>query len=312
VAGDRGLVGSALVRRLQHEKCEVLTAPRGAVDLRRPDDVEAWMSETRPAAVFLAAARVGGIHANRSRPAEFIYDNLMIEANVVEASYRLGIEKLMMLGSSCIYPRLAPQPIQENALLSGPLEPTNEWYAVAKIAGIKLAQAYRQQYGCDFISVMPCNLYGPGDNFDLMQSHVVPALIAKAHTAKETGLPYLEVWGTGAVRREFLFVDDATDGMVHMMKHHSAPEIVNLGSGQDLPISELVTVVCDVVGFRGAIRYNSDQPDGVPRKVVDTSFAESLGWRSKVSLREGLVRTYGWYRAQRPRQPAPAVVGLAN
>jgi GDP-L-fucose synthase len=308
VAGDRGLVGSALVRRLQREDCEVVSAPRGAVDLRRSDQVESWMREVRPSAIFLAAARVGGIHANRSRPAEFIYDNLMIEANVVEASRRLGIEKLMLLGSSCIYPRLAPQPIPESALLSGPLEPTNEWYAIAKIAGIKLGQAYRHQYGCDFVSVMPANLYGPGDNFDLMQSHVVPALIAKAHAAKEAGAPHMEVWGTGTARREFLFVDDAADGMVHMMKHYSGLEIVNLGSGEDLPISDLVGLVCEVVGYHGAIRFDASKPDGVPRKVVDTSFATSLGWRSETSLREGLEKTYRSFREHSSQRAAPAMV----
>ena len=234
VAGDRGLVGSALVRRLQREGCEILTAPRDSVDLRRPDQVERWMAEARPQAVFLAAARVGGIYANDTRPAEFIYDNLMIQTNVVEASRRAGVEKLMLLGSSCIYPRLAPQPIPETALLTGPLEPTNQWYAVAKIAGIKLGQAYRRQYGCDFISVMPTNLYGPGDNFDLMQSHVVPALLVKAHAAMRARAPAIEVWGTGAVRREFLYVDDAADGMVFLMQNYSDEAIVNLGPGSDV------------------------------------------------------------------------------
>ena len=295
VSGHGGLVGSALVRRLQREDCEVVTAPRGAVDLRRPDQVERWMRETRPAAVFLAAARVGGIYANQSRPAEFIYENLMIQANVVEASRQTGVEKLMLLGSSCIYPRLAPQPIPESALLTGPLEPTNEWYAIAKIAGIKLGQAYRQQYGCDFISVMPTNLYGPGDNFDPLQSHVVPALLMKAHHAKQAEASTLEVWGTGAVRREFLFVDDAADGMVFMMQHHSESEFVNLGSGKDLPIIDLVSMICEVVDYRGGIRFNADRPDGTPRKVVDTSLATSLGWQPQTSLREGLEMTYRWY-----------------
>ena len=231
VAGDRGLVGSALVRRLQREGCEIVAAPRDQVDLRRPDQTEQWMAAARPQAVFLAAARVGGIYANDTRPAEFIYDNLMIQSNVVEASRRVGVEKLMLLGSSCIYPRLAPQPIPESALLTGPLEPTNQWYAVAKIAGIKLGQAYRRQYGCDFISVMPTNLYGPGDNFDLMQSHVVPALMVKAHAAMRSRAPTIEVWGTGAVRREFLYVDDAADGMVWLMQNYSDEGIVNLGTG---------------------------------------------------------------------------------
>jgi GDP-L-fucose synthase len=295
VAGDRGLVGSALVRRLQREGCEIVTAPRDQVDLRRPEQIEQWMAAARPQAVFLAAARVGGIYANDTRPAEFIYDNLMIQSNVVEASRRAGVEKLMLLGSSCIYPRLAPQPIPESALLTGPLEPTNQWYAVAKIAGIKLGQAYRRQYGCDFISVMPTNLYGPGDNFDLMQSHVVPALLVKAHAAMRSRAPTIEVWGTGAVRREFLYVDDAADGMVWLMQNYSDEGIVNLGPGSDVPIRDLVDMICRVVGFKGGIRYDSSRPDGVPRKMVDTALATSLGWRARTSLRDGLSATYRWY-----------------
>jgi GDP-L-fucose synthase len=295
VAGDRGLVGSALVRRLQREGCEIVTAPRDQVDLRRPEQTEQWMAAARPQAVFLAAARVGGIYANDTRPAEFIYDNLMIQSNVVEASRRVGVEKLMLLGSSCIYPRLAPQPIPESALLTGPLEPTNQWYAVAKIAGIKLGQAYRRQYGCDFISVMPTNLYGPGDNFDLMQSHVVPALLVKAHAAMRSRAPTIEVWGTGAVRREFLYVDDAADGMVWLMQNYSDEGIVNLGPGSDVPIRDLVDMICKVVGFKGGIRYDSSRPDGVPRKMVDTALAASLGWRARTSLRDGLSATYRWY-----------------
>ena len=295
VAGDRGLVGSALVRRLQREGCELLTAPRESVDLRRPDQVERWMAGTRPQAVFLAAARVGGIYANDTRPAEFIYDNLMIQSNVVEASRRAGVEKLMLLGSSCIYPRLAPQPIPEAALLTGPLEPTNQWYAVAKIAGIKLGQAYRRQYGCDFVSVMPTNLYGPGDNFDLMQSHVVPALMVKAHAAMRDRAPAIEVWGTGAVRREFLYVDDAADGMVFLMQNYSDEAIVNLGPGSDVPIVDLVDLICKVVGYKGGVQFDASRPDGVPRKMVDTAFAASLGWRARTPLREGLTATYRWY-----------------
>jgi GDP-L-fucose synthase len=295
VAGDRGLVGSALVRRLQGEGCEVLKAPRESVDLRRPDQVERWMADTKPQAVFLAAARVGGIYANDTRPAEFIYDNLMIQGNVVEASRRVGVEKLMLLGSSCIYPRLAPQPIPEGALLTGPLEPTNQWYAVAKIAGIKLGQAYRRQYGCDFISVMPTNLYGPGDNFDLMQSHVVPALLVKAHDAMRARAPAIEVWGTGAVRREFLYVDDAADGMVYLMQHYSDEAIVNLGPGSDVSIVELVGLICKVVGYQGGVKFDASRPDGVPRKMVDTSFAAALGWKARTSLRDGLSATYRWY-----------------
>jgi GDP-L-fucose synthase len=295
VAGDRGLVGSALVRRLQREGCEIVSAPRDAVDLRRPDQTEQWMAQARPQAIFLAAARVGGIYANDTRPAEFIYDNLMIQSNVVEASRRVGVEKLMLLGSSCIYPRLAPQPIPEAALLTGPLEPTNQWYAIAKIAGIKLGQAYRRQYGCDFISVMPTNLYGPGDNFDLMQSHVVPALMVKAHAAMRSRAPTMEVWGTGAVRREFLYVDDAADGMVYLMQNYSDEAFVNLGPGSDVPIVDLVDMICKVVGYKGGIRFDSTRPDGVPRKMVDTTFAASLGWRARTSLRDGLAATYRWY-----------------
>jgi GDP-L-fucose synthase len=295
VAGDRGLVGSALIRRLQREGCELLTAPRESVDLRRPDQVERWMAGAKPQAVFLAAARVGGIYANDTRPAEFIYDNLMIQSNVVEASRRAGVEKLMLLGSSCIYPRLAPQPIPEAALLTGPLEPTNQWYAVAKIAGIKLGQAYRRQYDCDFISVMPTNLYGPGDNFDLMQSHVVPALMVKAHAAMRARAPAIEVWGTGAVRREFLYVDDAADGMVFLMQNYSDEAIVNLGPGSDVPIVDLVDLICKVVGYKGGVQFDASRPDGVPRKMVDTAFAASLGWRARTPLREGLTATYRWY-----------------
>jgi GDP-L-fucose synthase len=295
VAGHRGLVGSAIVRRLQGEGCEIVTAPRDSVDLRRPEQLERWMRDVRPQAVFLAAARVGGIYANDTRPAEFIYDNLMIQSNVVEASRRAEVEKLLLMGSSCIYPRLAPQPIPEGALLTGPLEPTNQWYAIAKIAGIKLGQAYRRQYGCDFISVMPTNLYGPGDNFDLIQSHVVPALMVKAHEAKVTRAPQIDVWGTGAVRREFLYVDDAADGMVFLMQHYSDDGIVNLGTGRDVPIIDLVGMVCRAVGYQGGIRFDTSRPDGTPRKVVDVSRVNQLGWSARTSLDQGLAETYRWY-----------------
>jgi GDP-L-fucose synthase len=295
VAGHRGLVGSALVRRLQREGCRIVAAPRDAVDLRQPDQVARFLRETRPHAVFLAAARVGGIHANSTRPAEFIYDNLAIQTVVVEACRRADVEKLLLLGSSCIYPRRAPQPIPEAALLTGPLEPTNEWYAVAKIAGVKLGQAYRRQYGCDFVSAMPCNLYGPGDNFDRLQSHVVPALILKAHEAKLARRPDIEVWGSGAARREFLYVDDAADGMVHLMKHYSGEEIVNLGPGRDHPIIELVEMVCKAVGYVGRIRFDTSRPDGTPRKMVDVTFANRLGWHARTSLPEGLALTYDWF-----------------
>jgi GDP-L-fucose synthase len=297
VAGHRGMVGSALVCRLAAEDCEILTVGRELVDLRRQAEAEAWMAEHKPQAVFLAAATVGGILANDTRPAEFIYDNLMIEANLVHASYTVGVEKLLFLGSSCIYPRLASQPMAEDALLTGPLEPTNQWYAVAKIAGIKLCQAYRKQHGCDFILAMPTNLYGPNDNFDLESSHVVPALIAKAHAAKVNGGPHIEVWGSGKPRREFLHVDAAADALVHLMKHYSGDEHVNVGTGSDISIAELARLVCDVVGFAGGVRYLSDMPDGTPVKRLDVSRLRGLGWTAKIGLRDGIRRTYEWYVA---------------
>lgn len=292
VAGHRGMVGSAVVRRLAGENCEVLAASREELDLRRQSDVDAWMEAKRPHAVVLAAARVGGILANDSRPAEFLYENLMIEANVIHAAYRTGVEKLLFLGSSCIYPKFAPQPIPEEALLSGPLEPTNEWYAVAKIAGIKLAQAYRKQHGCDFISAMPTNLYGPGDNFDLNSSHVLPALIRKAHEAKVKGAASVTIWGTGAPRREFLHADDCADALVFLLKTYSDFEHVNVGSGEDLPIIDLARLVCEVVGFGGDIHCDISKPDGTPRKLMDGSKLRAAGWRPKIGLREGVARTY--------------------
>jgi GDP-L-fucose synthase len=298
VAGHRGLVGSALVRRLAREDCEILTVGRDSVDLRIPEQVDLWMRNVRPQAVFVAAARVGGIHANDSQPATFLYDNLMIEANVIEAARRHGVEKLLFLGSSCIYPRLAPQPIPESALLSGPLEPTNEWYAIAKIAGLKLCQAYRRQHGCDFISLMPTNLYGPGDNFDLLQSHVVPALIAKAHEAKIARAPSLQVWGSGRPLREFLHVDDAADGIVFAMQHYSGETALNLGCGQEISIGALARLVCRVVGYDGRIVLDASKPDGTPRKIVDTGALNALGWRAGIDLETGLRQTYDWYLGQ--------------
>jgi GDP-L-fucose synthase len=295
VAGDRGLVGSALVRRLASEDCEILTSPRECIDLRSAVQVDRWVRQARPQAVFLAAAKVGGIYANNMRPAEFIYDNLMIAANVVDAARRYHVEKLMFLGSTCIYPRMAPQPIPEDALLTGPLEPTNQWYAIAKIAGLKLCEAYRQQYGADFISVMPTNLYGPGDNFDLLSSHVLPALIAKAHNAKVNHKETLVVWGSGQPLREFLYVDDAADGMVYLMKHYSEDRIINLGTGQEITIADLVEIVTRVVGFSGTICYDGSKPDGTPRKVTDTQRLNALGWRARTSLEAGIARTYAWY-----------------
>jgi GDP-L-fucose synthase len=296
VAGHRGMVGSALVRRLAREDCEILTAPRPDVDLRRQQDVEDWMVRARVQAVIVAAARVGGIYANDSRPAEFIYDNLAIEANIIEGARRCGVEKLLFLGSSCIYPRLAPQPIREDALLTGALEPTNQWYAVAKIAGIKLCQAYRRQYGCDYISAMPTNLYGPGDNFDPASGHVVPALMIKTHRALRAGETQLRVWGTGRPRREFLYVDDAADALVHLMKHYSDESHVNVGTGTDLTIAELAHLLCEIVGFRGDMVFDSTKPDGTPRKLLDVGLLAKLDWRATTPLRNGLEQTYRWFK----------------
>jgi GDP-L-fucose synthase len=296
VAGHRGMVGSALVRRLEREDCEILTATRQECDLRRQDQVERWMAEARPQAVIVAAAKVGGILANDRYPAEFLYDNLMIEANVIDAARKVGVEKLLFLGSSCIYPKLAPQPMSEDCLLTGPLEPTNQWYAIAKIAGIKLCQAYRRQWGCDFISAMPTNLYGPGDNFDLMSSHVVPALIAKMHAAKVKGASEVEIWGSGRPRRELLYVDDLADACVHLLQVYGDEEHVNVGCGEDLTIAELADKIRAVVGFEGRLRYNSERPDGTPQKLLDGARLTALGWRPKIALEDGLAGAYRWYR----------------
>jgi GDP-L-fucose synthase len=295
VAGHRGMVGAALVRRLASEGCTVLTAGRADVDLKRQADVEAWVAAQKPDAVIVAAAKVGGILANDSFPADFLYDNLMIEANLVEASHRAGVDKLLFLGSSCIYPRLAEQPLREDSLLTGPLEPTNEWYAIAKIAGIKLAQAYRRQHGADYISAMPTNLYGPHDNFDLKSSHVLPALMRKAHEAKVGNKATLEVWGTGSALREFLHVDDCADALVFLLKNYSGPEHVNVGSEQEISIIELARLIAEVVGFRGEIVTDPSKPDGTPRKLMDGSKLRQMGWRPKVGLREGIAATYRWY-----------------
>ena len=295
VAGHGGMVGSAIIRRLASETCEILTADRTQVDLMRQDQVERWMASARPDAIFLAAAKVGGIQANDTRPAEFLYDNLMIEANIIAAAHQNKVAKLLFLGSSCIYPQLAPQPIPEDALLTGPLEPTNEWYAIAKIAGVKLAQAYRKQYGCDFISAMPTNLYGPGDNFDLQSSHVMPALMRKAHEAKLAGAGELMVWGSGAPRREFLHVDDCADALVFLMQRYSADEHVNVGSGEDIPIAELASLVARAVEFEGRLSFDRTKPDGTPRKLMSGDRLKAMGWAPKVSLDEGLRATYAWF-----------------
>ncbi len=295
VAGHRGMVGSAIVRRLASEDCEILTAGRDEMDLKRQDQVEAWMAANRPDAVFLAAAKVGGILANDSFPADFLYDNLMIEANLIEAAHRNDVAKLLFLGSSCIYPKFAPQPIPEDALLTGPLEPTNEWYAIAKIAGIKLAQAYRRQHGADFISAMPTNLYGPGDNFDLDTSHVLPALIRKAHEAKVAGAESLTIWGTGTPRREFLHVDDCADACVHLMKTYSDAEHVNVGSGQDVTILELAQLVCQAVGFEGRIVTDTSKPDGTPRKLMSADRLRAMGWSPQIGLKDGNTSASAWF-----------------
>ncbi|TVR84853.1 MAG: GDP-L-fucose synthase [Rhodospirillales bacterium] len=296
VAGHRGMVGSALVRRLQREPCEIITVGRERVDLTRQDQVEAWMAEAKPQAVFVPAAKVGGILANDTWPAQFLYENLMIEANIIHTAHRVDVEKLLFLGSSCIYPKFAPQPIPEEALLTGPLEPTNEWYAVAKIAGIKLCQAYRRENGRDFISAMPTNLYGPGDNFDLETSHVLPALIRKAHEAKARGERDLEIWGSGTPRREFLHVDDCADALVHLMQVYSGEGHINVGSGTDVTITELARLVMAVVGLDGELRHDLSKPDGTPRKLMSGDRLAALGWKPRIGLEEGVRAVYDWVK----------------
>jgi len=295
IAGHGGMVGSALTRRLAGIGCEVLTAGRGEVDLRRQEATETWLRAQRPDAVFVAAATVGGILANDTRPAEFLYDNLMIAANLIEASRRAGVTKLLFLGSSCIYPRLAPQPMREEALLTGPLEPTNQWYAVAKIAGLKLCTAYRRQYGADFISAQPTNLYGPGDTYDLQASHVVPALMAKTHHAKVTGAEQVEIWGTGTPKREFLHVDDLADALVFLMERYSDELQINVGWGEDVSIRELAELIAEVVGYTGGFRYAAEKPDGTPRKLLDVSRLSAMGWGPRIALRDGLADAYRWF-----------------
>ena len=295
VAGHRGMVGSAIVRRLAREDCEIVATDQDAVDLRNQARTAAWVQALRPAAVFLAAAKVGGILANATYPADFLYDNLMIEANIIEACHRADVEKLLFLGSSCVYPKFAEQPIREEALLLGPLEPTNEWYAIAKIAGIKLAQAYRQQHRRDFICAMPTNLYGPGDNFDLASSHVLPALVRKAHEAKHNGDRKIVVWGSGAPRRELLHVDDCADACVYLMKTYSGVGHVNVGVGEDICILDLVRLVCDIVGFTGSITHDHSKPDGTPRKLLNIEKIRALGWSPRIELRSGIASTYAWF-----------------
>ena len=297
VAGHRGMVGSAISRRLERENCEMIVAGRDVVDLLRQDAVEKFMEREKPDAIFFAAAKVGGILANDTRPADFIYDNLVIETNIINSAYRSGVSKLLFLGSSCIYPKFAPQPITEDALLTGPLEPTNEWYAIAKIAGIKLAQAFRKQYGADFISAMPTNLYGQGDNYDLNSSHVMPALIRKAHEAKLAGADSITIWGTGTPRREFLNADDCADACVFLMKTYSDFEHVNVGSGEDVTILELAQMVCKVVGFEGEIITDASKPDGTPRKLMSAEKLEAVGWRPSTDLSTGIRGAYNAFLA---------------
>jgi GDP-L-fucose synthase len=304
VTGHRGMVGSALVRRLATEGCEILSVARADLDLRRQADVETWMARVKPDTVFVAAATVGGIHANSVRPAEFLYDNLAIEANVIETARRVGVGKLLFLGSACIYPRLAPQPMREEALLTGPLEPTNEAYAVAKIAGIKLCEAYRRQYGCDFISAMPNNLYGPGDNFDPVSSHVIGALIQRTFKAQAAGAAEIEIWGSGAPLRELLYVDDLADALVFLMQRYSDVPHVNVGSGAELSVRELAEEIAAAVGYSGGFRYDRSRPDGMPRKLLDCEKIRAMGWAAKTTLREGLRATCDWYRDQCAAAPA--------
>jgi len=298
VAGHRGLVGSAILRRLTAAGyTHLLTRSREELDLLDQMQVRRFFETERPGYVFLAAAKVGGIHANATYPADFIRDNLLIETNVIDAAYRSGVKKLQFLGSSCIYPKLAPQPLKEDYLLTGPLEPSNEWYAVAKIAGIKLCQAYRRQYGFNAVSLMPTNLYGPGDNFELQNSHVLPALIRKFHEAKTTGSSEVVVWGTGTPRREFLHVDDLADAAMFLMERYDSEEIVNVGVGEDVTVRELAGLIKEVVGYEGKIVFDSSKPDGTPRKLLDVGRLNALGWRARISLEEGVQATYEWFLA---------------
>jgi len=298
VAGHRGMVGSALVRRLARENVELVTTGRGELDLRDQAAVFDWFARKRPQVIFLAAAKVGGIYANNELRAEFIYDNLAIATNVIHAAHVNGADKLMFLGSSCIYPKLAPQPLREDSILSGPLEPTNEPYAIAKIAGIKMVEAYRSQYGCDFINVMPTNLYGPGDNYHPQYSHVFAALIRRFHEAKVAGLANVVVWGTGTPRREFLYVDDMADACVYLMKTYSEMELINIGSGRDLTIAEFADLVAATVGYTGTISYDTSRPDGTPRKLLDVDRLARLGWRARTSLEDGLRLAYQAYLSE--------------
>ncbi len=299
VAGHRGLVGSALLRKLHAEGfSQVLTRNRTELDLANTPAVEAFFAAEKPTVVVVAAARVGGIKANSEQPVEFLLENLRLQNNVISAAHTHGVRKLLFLGSSCIYPKHAPQPIPESALLTGALEPTNEAYAIAKIAGIKLCQAYATEYGATFLSAMPTNLYGPNDNFNLASSHVLPALLRKAHEAKTSGASELVVWGTGSPRREFLHVDDLADACLFLLRNYDSPEIINVGCGEDVSIRELAELICEVVGFTGRLAFDATKPDGTPRKLLDVSRLHALGWQARMPLREGIARTYRWFLEQ--------------
>jgi len=303
VAGHRGLVGSALIRKLKQQGfCNLLTRDHSQLDLRHEAGVDLLFAEEKPNIVILAAARVGGIKANADLPVEFLLENLQMQNNVIRSAHKAGVGKLLFLGSSCIYPKYAPQPIPETALLSGPLEPTNESYAIAKIAGIKLCQAYARQYGANFISLMPTNLYGSGDNFDLLSSHVLPALLRKAHEAKKRGDREMIVWGSGKPRREFLHVDDLADACLFLLEKYDSPEIINVGCGEDISIRELAELICEIVGFKGDLAWDASKPDGTPRKLLDVSRLHALGWRPTIALRDGIARTYEWFLQNSPEE----------
>jgi GDP-L-fucose synthase len=299
VAGHKGMAGSSIVRRLEREGCEILKADREDIDMMRQAEVEDWLTALKPDALFLAAAKVGGIHANNTRPAEFLYDNLVIETNVIHTAYKVGVKKLLFLGSSCIYPRHASQPIKEEALLTGPLEPTNDAYALAKIAGIKLCESYRKQYGADFISAMPTNLYGPGDRYDLEHGHVVAALIMKIHAAKTAGAKEVVLWGTGTPLREFLYTEDLADGLVFLMKHYSGAAHINLGTGVEHSIRQLAEAITKAAGWEGQFTFDTTKPDGMPRKVMDVSRLADLGWTAQTKFEDGIKAAYDWYVANR-------------
>ena len=298
VAGHNGLAGGAVLRRLSSEPCDILTVARNDLDLRRQQDTENWIAQNKPDAIILAAAMVGGIADNAARPGDFMYDNIMIQSNVIHAAAKSGAGKLVFLGSSCIYPREAQQPIREDMLMTGPLEPTNEAYALAKIAGIKLCQSYRRQHGCDFISIMPCNLYGPGDTYDTTRSHVIPAMIMKIEAARQSGAPDIELWGTGTPLREFMHVDDLADAVVFLLKNYSYDMPVNVGSGDEITISDLARTIADLCGYKGSIRFNPAHPDGTPRKIMDSSCLHAMGWQSRISLRDGLKTAIDDYRTR--------------